>query len=208
VLKKALALAHVLLGEGVESLMANLGGRPPAKLASEVARVLPLLLRRVEAQAGGIDEASIASVVSLLQAALTASIDTAPLVRLHVLDALAFVARIDTAPLVRMHVLDALAFVARSAAENPSAPQAQVFYASLSTSPALPNLAECVLPGPPIAPRPAQEILGALQALAEVVHPRGPTVRPFPLGDSSSDPHAGGHQEDGAGGGGGGDEGA
>ena len=80
VLKKALALAHVLLGEGVESLMANLGGRPPAKLASEVARVLPLLLRRVETQAGGIDEASMASVVTLLPPALTASLDTAPLV--------------------------------------------------------------------------------------------------------------------------------
>jgi len=65
-LARVLALARVLLAPGVEGRMGNLGGRPPAKLAAEAARVLPLLLRRVDEQPGGVDPDAAAAAIEVL----------------------------------------------------------------------------------------------------------------------------------------------
>ena len=116
VTRKMVAILHLLLSDAIPQLMAQLGGKPPAKLTAELSRTLGLALRKLATGGEGLaalSEDLVQQVVALVPDAMRCTY--------------------ETAPVVRMYTLEMLAFLGQQAGEQPQHVSALVLYRTLGT---------------------------------------------------------------------------
>ena len=186
VTRKMVAILHLLLSDAIPQLMAQLGGKPPAKLTAELSRTLGLALRKLATGGEGLaalSEDLVQQVVALVPDAMRCTY--------------------ETAPVVRMYTLEMLAFLGQQAGEQPQHASALVLYRTLGTDLGLGDpishivrsvVADggagvgMVVGGGQTPHKAGQEVASAVQALADLVHVSSATVLSFPVGEEGGVP--------------------